>query len=564
MVGIVGPNNSGKSALFNALVAGGEIGRGGAPPERSPSRPTGGATRRLVGAGHPELVELLRSEPTLQRFAIANGGGTFDPTLDAPDGHADELLLASVDSVPPSLLLVDTPDFDSVFVRNREVTDALLTVCDLAVVVVTRHTYQNNDVVMFLREWLASGRPWVLVYNEAIDEATTWAHGAKLASDIDSPPEAIFHAPYDAAVAEGRAALTPMGLPGKGVWSDVDVDLASWLRDLDAAGELKRRSLSSSLMSLRGELAALRRAATAELAGVAELEASMTRSTEPLGRAVARQAMPMGPFLEAFREVLDERPTLLQRELRRGLRWTGDKLLQGARAVGGLVGVGAAGAPAGWRGVDGTLLDAERAQLACQWVDCAEPALRELRATLRAGSFPPALALTLEPLILGAPDVHGGLARASERLSLDPELLREYRAGCRELIGAELDAGRSEWALQLAVDGLHLLPIGVAGAVIVQTGGLGADLAVAGGGAVSAALAERLSRLLGTGVANAAREQWVELRSARIAEAACEGLGGEALIAMRAIEAEFTAFVAGLDELQRDPSSTEDTEAQDG
>ena len=178
--------------------------------------------------------------------------------------------------------------------------------------------------------------------------------------------------------------------------------------------------------------------------------------------------------------------------------------------------------------------------------------------------MPPALARTLEPLLLGTPDLHRGLARASKRLSLDPDLLREYRAACRELIGAELDAGRSEWALQLAVDGLHLLPIGVAGAVIVQTGGLGADLAVAGGGAVSAALAERLSRLLGTGVANAAREQWVELRSARIAEAAREGMGGEALTAMRAVGAEFTAFVASLDELLREPSNTGDTEAQDG
>ena len=168
MVGIVGPNNSGKSALFNALVAGGEIGRGGAPPERSPSRPTGGATRRLVGAGHPE-PEPLRSEPTLQRFAIANGAGHSTRPWMRRTGTRTAFS-ASVDSVPPSPLLVDTPDFDSVFVRNREVTDALLTVCDLAVVVVTRHTYQNNDVVMFLREWLASGRPWVLVYNEAIDE----------------------------------------------------------------------------------------------------------------------------------------------------------------------------------------------------------------------------------------------------------------------------------------------------------------------------------------------------------------------------------------------------------
>ncbi|MEM8713109.1 MAG: hypothetical protein AAGG01_19345, partial [Planctomycetota bacterium] len=45
VAGIVGPNNAGKSALFNALVAGQGA---GAPPTLSPSLPTGGATRRLV------------------------------------------------------------------------------------------------------------------------------------------------------------------------------------------------------------------------------------------------------------------------------------------------------------------------------------------------------------------------------------------------------------------------------------------------------------------------------------------------------------------------------------
>ncbi len=564
VVGIVGPNNSGKSALFNALVAGSEPGAAAAPPERSPSRPTGGATRRLVGAAHPTLVQRLTDEPSLESFAMTRAEAGLDPTEDAPAGHADELLLTSVESLPPSLLLVDTPDFDSVFVRNREVTDALLTVCDLAVVVVTRHTYQNNDVVQFLRAWLASGRPWVLVYNEALDEVTTLAHGAKMAADIAAAPEAVFHAPFDPAVAEGRTALVPTGLPGDGQWGDVEGSLASWLRDLGSADELKRRSLASSFAALCEDLEELRRVAASELAGVAELEQSLERFAAPLGEAVARQAMPMGPFLEAFREVLDERPTAIQRELRRGLRWTGNKIVQGARSVRGLVGAGGAGDAPVPVDAGRTLLDAERRQLQVRWVESFEPALSELRGKLRQGGFVPSVALGLKPLLLGPPDLHSGLARAAERLSLEPELMREYRSACRELIGAELDAGRSEWALQLAVDGLHLLPLGVAGAVIVQTGGLGADLAVAGGGAVSAALAERLSRLLGTGVASSARERWVTLRSSRIVAAALDGLGGEGLAGLRTLADEASAFLARLDELQRGPTSPASTVPRHG
>src|SRR6185295_11820244 len=76
--GIVGPNNAGKSALFNALV-----GR-----EISPSVPTGGATRRLVGAVHPDLVAQLRAEPTLARFRLrsfSDAAGSDVPLTPAAD-----------------------------------------------------------------------------------------------------------------------------------------------------------------------------------------------------------------------------------------------------------------------------------------------------------------------------------------------------------------------------------------------------------------------------------------------------------------------------------------------
>ncbi|MEZ5980028.1 MAG: GTPase, partial [Planctomycetota bacterium] len=58
--GIVGPNNAGKSALFNGLV-----GRA-----LSPSVATGAATRRLVAAAHPALARLVRDEEAGGRFAV--------------------------------------------------------------------------------------------------------------------------------------------------------------------------------------------------------------------------------------------------------------------------------------------------------------------------------------------------------------------------------------------------------------------------------------------------------------------------------------------------------------
>ncbi len=197
--GIVGPNNAGKSALFNSL-----LGR-----DLSPSVPAGGATRRLVGAASPELLARLEAEPSLARFhlrPLAAAASRLQAALEpAPDPA--ELLLVADPSLPPSLLLIDTPDFDSILQDNRFASESLLAVADLVIAVVTRHSYQNREVVHFLRSWLDHGRPWMLLYNEAIDEEVARAHAAKLIADVGHPPLAEFWAPHSLAVQDGSEPL---------------------------------------------------------------------------------------------------------------------------------------------------------------------------------------------------------------------------------------------------------------------------------------------------------------------------------------------------------------------
>ena len=544
VVGIVGPNNAGKSALFNALVQRADSPGSPAAPAVSPSLPTGGATRRLVGAMHPDLERALLGEPTLRQFLMRSvtpgASGALDVATEAAEeGREHELLVVLQDGLPESLLLVDTPDFDSVLTENRRVTDALLTVADVAVVVVTRHTYQNQDVIEFLGRWLDHGRPWVLVYNESIDVSTTEAHAAKVAGDIGVEPEAVFHAPFDRDVATGAAALVPVRV---GV-AESERTLCDWLYDLGARRDLKERALAASLASLGEELREVGARARSEAAAARSVRATVETSARDLGRGVAREAMPMGPFLEAFREVLDERPTLVQRELRRGLKWTSAQLVSGARWAASKI-KGSAQAPADEGVLHDTLLDAERAELEKRWSVFFERAITELRGAQRAGRFPPAVSELIDARARKTADPSVALERANEALGLDQALMAEYRVACRELIAKELDAGGGEWFLQLAVDAMHLLPVGIAGALIVQTGGIGADAAMAGGGAISAALAERLSRTLGTGVAVSAREKWVTLRSEKIAEAALAGLFGDEGAAFDAIDARCTELDA--------------------
>lgn len=498
VVGIVGPNNAGKSALFNALVG----------AARSPSLPTGGATRRLLGAASPELAARLAGEPTLAQFPLRRVAAEGE-VRDALEHGADpaELLLVEMSTLPPRLLLIDTPDFDSILADNRLASESLLKVCDLAIVVVTRHTYQNRDVVTFLERWLAHGRPWMLVYNESLSAATTAQHAAKLAADLESSPVAVFHAPFDLAVAEGRRPLEPHALDDSGE----PIGLSEWLFDLHRSRELKERALAASLSQLTDDLRAL----VGELAADArDARERLQRGRDlalRLGRGVAGRAMPMEPFLEAFRAVLDRRPTPFQRSLRSALRrsrlvleglWARLPFASRRRSV-----------P---EERDVALVEVERRALAAGWPVFFEELLTALAP--RPGEVDREL---LEPLAADLVPERSEPARALALAAVadDPEVRDAFQAACEERIEAELERRGNEWFFQIAVDALHVFPAVAAGIVIFKTGGLGTDVAVGGAGALSSLLAERLSRLLGTQVARDARERWMELRGGRLAEA---------------------------------------------
>jgi hypothetical protein len=506
VVGVVGPNNAGKSALFNALA-----GR-----DLSPSVPTGGATRRLIGALHPSLLERLASEPTLARLVLERVTPGKDGVHEALERATDpgKLLVVAVEEMPRDVLLVDTPDFDSILTENRAASEALLRVVDLALVVVTRHTYQNKEVVAFLREWLAHGRPWLLVYNESLGEAVTLEHAHKLASDLGCAPVALFQAAFDLAIQRGEQALDPAGIEGDG--GVAGAALSRWLFSLGQAVELKRAALEASLAELRDLLGRIVRALADAREEAHAIEARARAPALLLGEGVAREAMPMGPFLEAFRAVLDRRPSSFQRGLRGALKKTRLAL---ERLIARL--------PFSRRPTvessqtRSPLSEIESKSLMRHW-----PAFYEeiVLALTPQGSFwrertvpDAALGLALESdLAPRASDV--ARERACAALGEDPAVLRAFQEACEELIEQELDTRGGEWFFQLAVDVLHLFPVVAAGIVIFKTGGIGADIVVAGAGTLSSLMAEKVSKLLGSEIARDARERWQKLRSARLAE----------------------------------------------
>ena len=161
LAAIAGPNNVGKSTLFNALAG-----------ERlSPAHPEGGLTKQCLAVAHPATASGAGLEALSRRYSVVGVPAGETPPVDTA-GPVGRLYLAQPRALPQGLVLLDTPDVDSVVAANRERTEALLVTVDVVVFVVSRHTYQNAALVAFIREAVAHGRPWLVLYNEAQDVFT--------------------------------------------------------------------------------------------------------------------------------------------------------------------------------------------------------------------------------------------------------------------------------------------------------------------------------------------------------------------------------------------------------
>ncbi len=537
--GIVGPNNAGKSALFNALV-----GR-----DLSPSDPTGGATRRLVGAAPSELVDRLEHNPHTSGFHVRDPGtasGVLREALEEPEDPR-ELILVREDSLPSHLVLIDTPDFDSILAGNRSVSESLLAVADIAVVVVTRHSYRNRAVVEFFREWLRFGRPWLLVYNEAIDEAVARAHAETLIADVGATPLAAYWSPHRLEVQrrEVPLAVEPLEIEASGSAAPRlrPCPLRDVLHDAARAHEIKALAFAAALARLRKLATQTRHALLDEderLGAVGRHGAALAGAT---GIDIAAQAMPAGPFAEAFRVVLDRRTNVLSRTWRamvRGVRVGIERLPMLLRARGDDT-----------RGVEAKLDEIERRSLSDAWPGFWETMVRDLGGEARSEArrnSPPAVAVCLDA-DLGRP-THEVRDAVIERLRSQHTDLGGFQQACEKLIDEAIEARGFDLDIQAAADIATMAPIAFAAAVIFTTTGVGADIAAAGGGAVGTFFFEKYSHVLGSGITKAARKRWSEMRGGEIGTALLE----HSLPQTRALLAQRRSGVSGalasLDDLE--------------
>ncbi|WP_375768421.1 50S ribosome-binding GTPase [Archangium gephyra] len=488
LVAIAGPNNVGKSTLFNALVG----------TSLSPARPEGGLTKQCLAAAHPDTWTGSLKDFLTRRYDIVPvASGEAAPVDQA--GPAGRLYLALAEAVPRGLVVMDTPDFDSVYRDNRERAEALLVTVDVLVFVVSRQTYQNAALVDFLRAAVGHGRPYLLVYNEATREEVARGHLEKLASDVGHPPLARYLAPHQPEVEAGEKPLATNPL-------DAAPALTALLGEAEHAHALKARALAASLRDARAEMEQLARAATSAAHEPERLRQRLRHELLGVGRHAALKAVPADVLVEAFRDELDAR-SAFHRYVRLPFRGLATALTFVSRQVRrSFTGPEPTPAPAGQLTED-TLRDGVRRMVELFAPEVAawhgDARTREL---LSEAFGAPTLARLEEPLGLEAIQAH----------TADRESLYAF---CRGLVGTELQGGLREEVLQTLTTLVYSVPSGAAAVVTVATGGFGHDAVIWAGTLLSTPLLERFVDALGSDIRERLTLKWAEAHGATLAQA---------------------------------------------
>ena len=481
LVAVAGPNNVGKSTLFNTLVG----------ADLSPARAEGGLTQQCLAAATPDTASGAGREALSARYdVVLLPPGTRAPVTEP--GPPGRLFLTSTTTLPAGLVLVDTPDFDSVVRENRLRSEALLVTVDVVVFVISRHTYQNAALVDVVQQAVGRGRPWVVVYNEAPEVETVRAHLDKLTADVGSPPFARYRSPHDPEVEAGRRWLSVEPLDG-------GPGLAELLGDPARGATLRTRARAAALRDTAAELRTLS-TKVQELASEPErLRTRLRHGLAEVGARAALRAVPADVLLEAFRDELDARSPV-NRWIRRPFR--------GLAAVLGAVGrkLRSSFSPPHPEGLEGTAAAATDAALRDGVRQLIEALGPELSAWRGDPGTREALADALGGPTLAALQAPGPLVEDAS--------LREDRAQllnrCRELVRAQLPGGFEEGAIQAMATLVYSVPASAAAVVTVATGGIGHDAVVWVGTLLTTPLLERFVDLLGTGVRSEVVHTWSE------------------------------------------------------
>ncbi len=152
---VAGGTNTGKSTIFNVLAG----------VALSPVVNTAAATcHPVLAANERRRAQCLQAKlvPEFAPLPLGDGGGPTDR-----EATATALYVGLASSLPDHLVIMDTPDVDSIDTRNWEIADHIRAAGDVMLALITGEKYRDERVVAFFREALAAGRLVLPVMNKA-------------------------------------------------------------------------------------------------------------------------------------------------------------------------------------------------------------------------------------------------------------------------------------------------------------------------------------------------------------------------------------------------------------
>jgi hypothetical protein len=197
VVAVVGGTNIGKSVVFNHLAG----------QNASAVSPLAAGTRHPVclvppGFEDADLLGRLFEGFELRRWQSVN---------DSLTNCSEHLIFwRPAESVPPRLLLLDTPDVDSDAAVNWLRADQIRRVADVLIAVLTQQKYNDAAVKQFFRKAAEADKPVIIVFNQCdlTEDREYWPQWlVTFSAETGVVPEHVYIIPYD------RAAANQLRLP---------------------------------------------------------------------------------------------------------------------------------------------------------------------------------------------------------------------------------------------------------------------------------------------------------------------------------------------------------------
>ncbi len=502
---ISGGTNTGKSTVFNLL-----LGR-----SASPMASTAAATcHPVLAANARRRAESLEAKlvPEFSPRPLEDPRSVVDPEL-----PAEALFVVLDDSLPDHLVLMDTPDVDSIMRRNWEVAAHLRAAGDVMIAVITGEKYKDDRVVEFFRQAVAAARVVVPVMNKA-NPAEDYAVARRQIEDFCR----------DVGV-EGPAFVIPHDF-------DIGEDLRRPIRSLDGSRDLKSYLASLDVPAIKsrvyeGTVSRFIEDADAfleHLDRVAEPLRDVVASFADLTAHAAREYDP-APGRDVgglFHEYVQAR----RGPIRRTIGSASATVVRGAGAVG--------------RAIRGTIV--RRATLEAKSVkpSAAEEALRELhRESIERITRDLISECADRARALGSPAREivgdrfaqldaGAVCNAVTAEVLQPGPLSEaFKQHARKLLDAWWEDHKGRRRALEALDAvLAVMPAAIAAPIAMHTGGLGAAEAAVLVGPVAAQFVTRVMEYqfgdaLFDFISPWKKEQQARLRDALSRHVVDEGLG---------------------------------------